>query len=114
MTLFVAILIVLYLSTFVAGQILLKQAMLATKTSKWIERPVLAPLVTAIVAMAASFFIKLGLLQRFELSYLFPFQGLTVIAVAAASAMLLRERVTARFWAGAAMVGGGVVMVSTT
>ena len=36
--------------------------------------------------MTISFFLTLGLLQRFDLSYLYPFQGLSVIIIAITAA----------------------------
>lgn len=114
MTIFIMSMISLYLASFVAGQILLKQSMHARQTHRWSARVVLRPLAIAIAAMTVSFFIKLGLLQRFDLSYLFPFQGLTIIAVVGASAVLLHERLTPRFWLGTIMVSAGVVAISAT
>lgn len=114
MTIFVVSMIGLYLASFVAGQVLLKQSMHAMQTHRWTARVVLRPFTIAIAAMTVSFLIKLGLLQRFDLSYLFPFQGLTIIAVVGASAALLHERLTARFWLGTILVSCGVVAISAT
>ena len=46
------------------------------------------------VAMTISFFLTLGLLQRFDLSYLYPFQGLSVVLIAFAAAITLGKSYT--------------------
>lgn len=110
----VAFLFAVYLGSFVAGQILLKRAMLANTVSGWVTRAVAIPFAAAIAAMTLSFFVKVGLLQRFDLSYVYPFQGLTVVLIAGTSAILLSEKLTLRFWLGAIIVSVGVIMVSAT
>ena len=62
--------------------------------------------------MTFSFFITLGLLQRFDLSYLYPFQGLSVVIISVLAAVILREKLTARLFVGAALISAGVVLVS--
>ena len=41
--------------------------------------------------MTISFFLTLGLLQRFDLSYLYPFQGLSVVLIAITAAVTSRK-----------------------
>ena len=45
-----------------------------------------------IVLMTISFFLTLGLLQRFDLSYLYPFQGLSVIFITLTAAVDLEGK----------------------
>ncbi|PYI53225.1 MAG: hypothetical protein DMC62_06005, partial [Verrucomicrobia bacterium] len=45
-----------------------------------------------IALMTLSFFLTLGLLQRFDLSYLYPFQGLSVIIISLMAAVMLKEK----------------------
>jgi len=52
------------------------------------------------------------LLQHFDLSYLYPFQGLSVIIISILAAVILREKLTPRLFFGAALISGGVVLVS--
>jgi uncharacterized membrane protein len=62
--------------------------------------------------MTVSFFLTLGLLQRFDLSYLYPFQGLSVIFITIMAALVLKERLTARLTIGALLITAGVVLVA--
>ncbi len=53
-----------------------------------------------------------GLLQRFDLSYLYPFQGLSVIFITLLAAMVLKEKLSARLTLGALLITAGIVLVS--
>jgi len=99
------------LVTFVAGQLFLKRAMESTKGGN--GHPRFGSLLGAgIFLMTISFFLTLGLLQRFDLSYLYPFQGLSVIIIAFAAAIVLREKLTLQLTIGAALISAGIVLVS--
>ncbi|MGI9113531.1 MAG: EamA family transporter [Chthoniobacterales bacterium] len=103
-----ALLISLTLLAFVAGQLLLKHAMehelRSARFAKFFS--------SGIVAMTFSFFVTLGLLRQFDLSYLYPFQGMSVVIITILAAFILRERLTARLLLGAVLVSAGVVLVS--
>jgi uncharacterized membrane protein len=62
--------------------------------------------------MTISFFLTLGLLQRFDLSYLYPFQGLSVIIITVMAAVMLKERLTLQLTIGALLISAGIVLVS--
>ncbi|MGH8093549.1 MAG: EamA family transporter [Chthoniobacterales bacterium] len=112
MTLFAAFLILVTVSCFVAGQILLKHAMDITQResySRWHATVVFA---SAIAVFAVNFFINIGLLQRFDLSYFFPFQGLSVIFIALGGAWILKEKVSLRLTIGSLLISLGVILVS--
>lgn len=66
----------------------------------------------AIAAFAVNFFVNIGLLQRFDLSYFFPFQGLSVILIALAGAWILKEKLTLRLTIGSIIISAGVMLVS--
>ncbi len=108
MTPFSGLLISLTLFSFVAGQLLLKHAMERGRRSAAFGRYFSAGL----AAMTFSFFVTLGLLRRFDLSYLYPFQGLSVVIITILAAVILREKLTARLVFGAALISAGVVLVS--
>jgi len=112
MTLFALALILLALFTFVAGQIFLKHAMESTSQQNCEKSSVAARLSTGILLMAISFFITLGLLQRFDLSKLYPFQGLSVVIISLIAAAVLKETLTLRLMFGAILITAGVVLVS--
>jgi len=62
--------------------------------------------------MTISFFLTLGLLQRFDLSYLYPFQGLSVMIITLMAAMMLKEKLNLRLTIGALLITAGIVLVS--
>jgi uncharacterized membrane protein len=101
------------LVTFVAGQLFLKRAMESTAAATGDRHPRFASLLGAgIFLMTISFFLTLGLLQRFDLSYLYPFQGLSVVIISFAAAIVLRERLTLQLTIGAALISAGIILVS--
>ena len=105
-------LILVSLITFVAGQLFLKKGMELTTKNIGDDRRI-APLITAgIVAMTISFFLTLGLLQRFDLSYLYPFQGLSVVLIAITAAVTLHEKLTLQLAIGSLLISAGIVLVS--
>jgi uncharacterized membrane protein len=67
---------------------------------------------TGVVLMTISFFLTLGLLQRFDLSYLYPFQGLSVIFITLMAAAVLKEKLNLRLAIGALLISVGIVLVS--
>lgn len=89
----------------VAGQLLLKRGMSATP-------PRIAALAGGIVCLSGWFFIWLYLLARWDLSRLFPFEGLNPALVALGAAIFLKERVRPRTWFGVALISAGVAIVS--
>lgn len=112
MTPFAGFLIFVTVSCFVAGQILLKHAMDITARPNYSRVRAVVVFATAIIVFAANFFINIGLLQRFDLSYFFPFQGLSVILIALAGAYVLKEKLTLRLTIGSIVISLGVVLVS--
>ena len=100
------------LVTFVAGQLFLKRAMESTTRTDGTRARFIGLLGAGIFLMTISFFLTLGLLQRFDLSYLYPFQGLSVIIISFAAAIVLREKLTLQLTIGAALISAGIVLVS--
>jgi drug/metabolite transporter (DMT)-like permease len=103
-----ALLIFVALILFIVGQLLLKHAMEngvgSARFAKFFG--------SGLAAMTVSFFITLGLLQHFDLSYLYPFQGLSVVIISLLAAAILREKLTPRLFLGAALISVGVIVVS--
>ncbi len=112
MTPFIVLLIFVSLVAFVGGQLLLKRAMESTVKEGYGQRTFGFYIVTGTATMALSYFLNLGLLQQLDLSFLYPFQGLTVIFISAAAAILLREKLTAPLLIGSVLITAGVVLVS--
>ena len=112
MNLFSFTLILIALVSFVAGQLLLKRAMESTGQNGFRNTRFISLLSAGILLMTISFFITLGLLQHFDLSYLYPFQGLSVIIISVMAAVVLKEKLTLRLTIGAVLITAGVVLVS--
>jgi undecaprenyl phosphate-alpha-L-ara4N flippase subunit ArnE len=112
MTLFSFSLILISLVTFVAGQLLLKRAMESSGAAGLRNPKVIFLLACGIFSMTISFSLTLGLLQHFDLSYLYPFQGLSVIIISLAAAIVLREKLTLQLTIGAFLISAGIVLVS--
>ena len=100
------------LLSFVWAQVLLKRAMEATRKSGFRNLRFISRVVGGIALMTISFFLTLGLLQRFDLSYLYPFQGLSVIIISLMAAVMLKEKLTLQLTIGALLISAGIVLVS--
>lgn len=109
-------LILVSLLGFVVGQLFLK-ASLDDKTAVagggWSSRR-LGFFATGILGMTISFFLNIGLLQKLPLSFLFPFQGLSVIIVTLGACAFLKERLTLPLLAGALLIAAGVMCVAAS
>ena len=100
------------LVTFVAGQLFLKRAMESTAQTDGTRARFVRLLGSGIFLMTISFFLTLGLLQHLDLSYLYPFQGLSVIIISVMAALVLKEKLTLRLALGALLITAGVILVS--
>src|SRR3954451_3919708 len=105
------ILIFISLVTFVAGQLLFKRAM-ETSVKAGFRKEFLSFFLPGVASMTISFFLTLGLLQKFDLSFVYPFQGLSVIIISLAATVLLRERLSPQLLFGAILISLGVIFVS--
>src|SRR5205085_2549452 len=104
--------IVVSLLSFVAAQLILKRAMEATTTTGFRNARFLLKVTAGILLMTISFFLTLGLLQRFDLSYLYPFQGLSVIFITLLAAVALKEKLNMRLVVGTLLISVGILLVS--
>ena len=105
-------LIVVSLLSFVAAQLILKRAMEVTTTTGFRNAQFVSKVTAGVILMTISFFLTLGLLQRFDLSYLYPFQGLSVIFITLMAAVVLKEKLNMRLAVGALLISAGIVLVS--
>ena len=105
-------LISLWLATFVTGQLLFKRAMESSRAAGFRNRKTLTMLSIGIAVMTSSFLLNLGLLQHFDLSYLYPFQGSSVIIITLLASLILKERLTPRLIIGTLLITAGVILVS--
>ncbi|PYQ53833.1 MAG: hypothetical protein DMF59_00725 [Acidobacteria bacterium] len=58
------------------------------------------------------FFLWIYLLARWDLSRLFPFEGLNPVLIAIGAVIFLKERLPIKAWIGIAMISVGIALVS--
>jgi len=80
--------------------------------SPWSRR--LLDLAAGVLAMAVGFVTWLALLQRFDLSFLYPFEGLDRVLLALGAWLFLREKVTRDLWIGVILICLGTTFVSAS
>ncbi len=90
----------------VIGQLLLKRGMNATPIR-------LGLLAGGIGFQAVWFFLWLYLLGRWDLSRIFPFEGLNPVLIAIGASIFLHERLPLKAWIGIAMISVGIGIVSS-
>lgn len=112
MTWQVFVLIPIALIAFVNGQLFLKRGMESSSTRGFRDARVIMFLACGISSMTVHFLLMLGLLAHLDLSFVYPFQGLSVIIISLAAAVILRERLNLRLAIGAVLISGGIVLVS--
>ena len=108
----VFVLIPAALIAFVSGQLFLKRAMESSASKGFRNSKVITFLACGIFSMTIHFFVTLGLLGHLDLSYVYPFQGLSVIIISLAAAIVLREKLNFRLALGALLIRAGIVLVS--
>jgi len=107
---FAIVLIALVAQT--GGQLVLKKAMEASNDVGFRAWKFLAPFAAGIFLMTVQFFLGIGLLQLYDLSFIYPFQGLSVILITFAAAVVLREKLSLKLILGSLLVSAGIVLVS--
>jgi uncharacterized membrane protein len=112
MTVLAFFFIVVSLLSFAVAQLVLKRAMEFSAKSGLHNLRFICLISVGIALMTISFFLTLGLLQRFDLSYLYPFQGLSVIFITLMAAVVLKEKLNLRLTVGALLISAGIVLVS--
>ena len=103
--------ILLSIACQVGGQIFFKKAMDRTHAVGGFAHS-LPMLAAGIGAMGLSFFLWLGLLSKFPLSSIYPFEGIERVFLVCAAAIFLGERITVRLGLGVLLICAGIVLVS--
>lgn len=98
----------------VAGQLLLKHAMNAVNLAPRPWRRVGWNFAGGVGMLSLWFFLWLGLLHDWELSRLFPFEGLNPALLVLGAWFFLKERVPPAGWAGIVLISAGVALVSAS
>ena len=73
-----------------------------------------AALGLGVACLSGWFFLWLALLAKWELSQLFPFEGLNPALVVLGAAILLKERVPPMTWIGVLLISAGVAVVTSS
>ncbi len=102
----------------VVGQLLLKKSVGAAQAGHesaaasvpW--QRVLPRFALGIACLTVWFFLWLGLMSRWDLSKLFPFEGLNPALMAIAAVFVLKERMPISAWVGLGIVCLGIVIVA--
>jgi multidrug transporter EmrE-like cation transporter len=88
----------------VAGQLLLKRGMTRTRGR--------ALRIAGGTAMLAFWFLAwLKLLQSLDISYLYPFEGISLVLLVFAARVFLSERLRVSTWIGVALITTGMILV---
>ena len=88
----------------VAGQILLKRGMTRTRGR-------LSRVLGGVVMLTFWFLAWLRLLQQLDISYLYPFEGISLVLLVFAARIFLQERLGASTWIGVALITTGMILV---
>lgn len=98
----------------ITGQLLFKLAVNESEESRKRRGKFLPIFGAGILAMAIGFFAWVTLLSKFELSFVYPFEALSRLMLIFGAVFFLKEKMTARLWAGAFLIISGIVIVSAT
>jgi uncharacterized membrane protein len=112
MTLISFVIVLVALLGEVGGQLVLKKAMEVSQAAGFRSLNFLFLFSAGLLLMTLKFFLNLGLLQLYDLSFIYPFQGLSVIMIAVAAAVLLREKLTLQLTVGSLLISAGIGLVS--
>ena len=112
MTFLLFCLILFYESCSVSGQLFFKHAMSNQVNSPRSRR--FLDLAAGVLAMTVGFFTWLALLHRFDLSFLYPFEGLDRVFLALGAWLVLREKMTTDLWIGVILICLGTTFVSAS
>ena len=95
----------------VIGQVFMKRAMdeKTTRTRRFRGQS----LALGIAAQTVWFFLWLGLLQHWDLSRIFPFEGLNPLLLVLVAWLILKEKLSVATWVGVTMITGGLLLVAT-
>lgn len=98
----------------VAGQVFLKKGMNELDLRPRRRSRVFAGLGAGLLLLTVWFLVWMGLLQKLDISYVFPFQGIGPVLIVFAGRVFLRERIDWRTWLGVALIAAGTVLVAMT
>ncbi len=99
----------------VMGQFWLKVAMHPQPTAKRASRTRrVVFFVLSIAAQTVYFFLWLGLLEKFALSSVYPFDAAAPVLLVLAAVFILHERLTLRAWGAIGLIFAGLAIISVS
>jgi drug/metabolite transporter (DMT)-like permease len=114
MTARLLLLIILAQIALVSGQIFLKHGMNFTQTENMRYSPIIRNISAGILALTIWFLLWMGLMQKLDLSYLYPFEGMSPVLLVIATCIILKEKLDLRSWAGVCLIALGTFIVGTS
>jgi uncharacterized membrane protein len=96
----------------IAGQLFLKRAMSPGGEDEAPSAIAWGFMLPGIASFTVWFFLWLGILAKWEVSQVYPFDALNATWIALAARVVLKERLPARGWLGIALITAGIAMVS--
>jgi len=98
----------------VVGQLLLKRGMNAVDALPRNAAKIGGNLTLGILCLTLWFFLWLGLLAKWDLSKLFPFEGMDPALLVIGAGVFLKEKLTPATWIGIALISTGIALVSAS
>jgi undecaprenyl phosphate-alpha-L-ara4N flippase subunit ArnE len=98
----------------VTGQLLTKHAMNATNLSPTPWRKVMGRLGLGVAILSGWFFIWAWLLQKRDLSYIYPFEGISPVLIVLGAAVFLKEKPTVKSCIGIGLISLGIAFVAAS
>jgi undecaprenyl phosphate-alpha-L-ara4N flippase subunit ArnE len=95
----------------VGGNLLLKHSMDAAQQAVVSRSRVTIGLLMGVILLALWFFLWLGLLGSWDLTQVYPFEGLSPLLILLGTRLFLGEHISARGWTG---IGTGVAVLTTS
>ncbi len=105
------ILILIAQVALVIGQVFLKHAMAATTQPQGSRAAMIRNIAAGTGMLTLWFLLWMGLLQKLELSFVYPFEGISPVLLVIAATVLLKEKLTLRTWVGVVLIALGTAMV---
>jgi drug/metabolite transporter (DMT)-like permease len=96
---------------FVGGQLLLKQAMVATN-KPGAKKTAALRFAGAIGIMSIWYFMWLFCKQHMDVSYQIVLEGISPMLLSLAAVFILRERVGVRTWLAVALISAGIIVAT--
>lgn len=95
-----------------AAQLCLKRGANLTKAGHFLQSLFRPWVIAGAVLMAANMLAMIWMLRRLPLTVVIPLTALVYVLVPTGALVFFGERLRARFWLGALLIGAGIVVVA--